>query len=105
MKKLLVLAVGIAACCFGAAMLCEASAASLQNTDNQTYDLIITEPGYRQDYRAPYQILSHAMVDICFYGCEMVMRSSGQVVRVGPDDAVSISWGVMRVERSFRNTP
>jgi hypothetical protein len=35
----------------------------------------------------------------------MIMRSTGQAVRVGPDDAVTISWGVMRVERSWRNTP
>lgn len=83
----------------------EAPAASLQNTDNVNYDLIVTEPGYRQDIRHPYQLLEHSRTEICFYGCELIMRSTGQVVRIGPDDSVVISYGVMRVERSWRNTP
>jgi hypothetical protein len=105
MKKLFTLSVAAAALLAAAAVSGQAWAASLQNTDNQSYDLILIEPGYRQDYRAPYQILSHARIELCFYGCEMIMRSTGQSVRIGPDEAVTISWGVMRVERSWRNTP
>ena len=105
MKKVSVLTALIAVCFPGAAMLCPVLAASLQNTDNQTYDLILTEPGYRQIYRTPYQILSHSQVEICFYGCEITLRSTGQAVRVDADDTIIISWGVMRVERSWRNAP
>ena len=79
--------------------------ASVDNTDNQGYELIAVEPGYRQDFRRPYQVLSHSKTEICIYGCDLYLRPSGQVVRIGPDDTVTISWGVMRVERSFRNTP
>jgi len=79
--------------------------ASLHNTDNQAYDVITVEPGYRQDVRMPYQVLEHSTTEICFYGCDLYLRVSGQGVRIGPDDTVTISWGVMRVERSFRNTP
>ena len=105
MKKIATLLAIVAACLSGAAIPGPARAATLENTDNQTYDLILIEPGYRQDFRQPYQILSHARVELCFNGCDMIMRSTGQAVRVGPDDAVTISWGVMRVERSWRNTP
>lgn len=105
MKKVAVLLAWIGVFFFGATIGCPAWAASLENTDNQTYDLVITEPGYRQDFRHPYQILSHSKVEICIYGCELLLRSTGQVVRVGPDDALTISWGVVRVERSWRNTP
>jgi hypothetical protein len=105
MKKIATLLAIVAACLSGAAIPGPAWAATLENTDNQSYDLILIEPGYRQDFRQPYQILSHARVELCFYGCDMIMRSTGQTVRVGPDDAVTISWGVMRVERSWRNTP
>lgn len=105
MKKLFTLSVAAAALLAAAAVSGQTWAASLQNTDNQSYDLILIEPGYRQDFRQPYQILSHARVELCFNGCDMIMRSTGQAVRVGPDDAVTISWGVMRVERSWRNTP
>jgi hypothetical protein len=80
-------------------------AASVQNTDNQGYELITVEPGYRQDIRRPIQILEHSRTEICFYGCDLYLRSTGQGVRIGPDDAVTISWGVMRVERSYRNAP
>jgi hypothetical protein len=80
-------------------------AASVHNTDNQGYELIIVEPGYRQDVRRPFQILEHSRTEICFYGCDLYLRSTGQGVRIGPDDAVTISWGVMRVERAYRNTP
>jgi hypothetical protein len=81
-------------------------AASVQNTDNQGYELIIVEPGYRQDVvRRPFQILEHSRTEICHYGCDLYLRSTGQGVSIGPDDTVTISWGVMRVERSYRNTP
>jgi hypothetical protein len=80
-------------------------AASVQNTDNQGYELIIVEPGYRQDVRRPIQILEHSRTEICLYGCDLYFRSTGQGVSIGPDDTVTISWGVMRVERSYRNTP
>ena len=79
--------------------------ASVQNTDNQGYELISVEPGYRQDFRRPYQVLAHSKTEICIYGCDLYLLSTGQGVRIGPDDTVTISWGVMRVERSFRNTP
>ncbi len=80
-------------------------AASLQNTDNVTHELIVTEPGYRQDFRHPYQLLEHSRTEMCFYGCELILRSTGQAVRIGPDDSVVISYGVLRVERSWRSTP
>jgi hypothetical protein len=80
-------------------------AASVQNTDNQGYELIIVEPGYRQDVRRPFQILEHSRTEICRYGCDLYLRSTEQGVSIGPDDTVTISWGVMRVERSYRNTP
>ena len=80
-------------------------AAAVQNTDNQGYELIIVEPGYRQDVRRPFQILEHSRTEICFYGCDLYLSSTGQGVRIGPDDTVTISWGVMRVEKSYRNTP
>jgi hypothetical protein len=82
-----------------------ARAAMLHNTDNVSYEVVLTEPGYRQAYRSPFYILEHAQVEICFYGCEMAMRSTQQVVTVNADDTVIISYGVMRVERSWRNRP
>jgi hypothetical protein len=82
-----------------------ASAAEIYNTDSQSYELILVQPGYRQDVRVPYQLLEHSRTTICEYGCDIYMRHTGQGIRVGPDDVVSISYAVMRVERSFRNTP
>jgi hypothetical protein len=105
MKKVVVQLTLIAVCFLETATLGSVRAASLQNTDNQAYDLILVEPGYRQVYRSPYQILEHSQVEFCFYGCEINLLSTGQGVTVGADDKVIISYGVMRVERNWRNTP
>ncbi len=70
-------------------------AAVLQNTDSQSYDLQITETG--RPYANRYTIVENAQVDICFSGCEMTLVSTGQTVRVGPNDTVVIDSGVMSV--------
>jgi hypothetical protein len=57
-----------------------AFAATLQNRDSQAY-----------------QVIENAQVDICFNGCEMTLLSTGQTVRVNPNDAVVIDNGVMNV--------
>ena len=81
-------------------------AASIHNTDNQAYFLTFTEIGLTQDIKTQYQILGDVKVEICDdFGCEIYVRPSGQRIKIGPDDDVVINWGVMRVERSFRNTP
>jgi len=70
-------------------------AATLQNTDSQAYDLQIQESG--RSYSSQYQVIENAQVDICFNGCEMTLLSTGQTVRVNPNDAVVIDNGVMNV--------
>ena len=70
-------------------------AATLQNTDSQSYDLQIQESG--RPYASPYTIVENAQVDICFSGCVMTLVSTGQTVRVGPNDTVVIDSGVMSV--------
>jgi hypothetical protein len=70
-------------------------AATLQNTDSQSYDLQITETG--RPYASQYTIVENAQVDICFYGCVMTLVASGQTVRVNPNDTVLIDNGVMSV--------
>lgn len=70
-------------------------AASLQNTDSQSYDLQILETG--RPYPSQYTIIENAQVEICFNGCEITLLSTGQTVRVGPKDAVVIDNGVMNV--------
>ena len=70
-------------------------AASLQNTDSQAYELVITEPG--RGYGSPYRIIEHSQVEMCFLGCEMTLLSTGQTVSVGPQDTVVIDNGVMSV--------
>ena len=69
-------------------------AASLQNTDSQPYELVITEPGRPS---ASYRIIENSQVEICFLGCEMPLLSTGQTVSVGPRDPVVIDSGVMTV--------
>ena len=70
-------------------------AATLQNTDSQAYDLQIQESG--RPYSSQYQVIENAQVDICFNGCEMTLLSTGQTVRVNPNDSVVIDNGVMNV--------
>jgi hypothetical protein len=70
-------------------------AATLQNTDSQAYELQIQESG--RPYGSQYRIIENAQVEICFYGCEMTMLSTGQTVRVNPKDSVVIDNGVMSV--------
>jgi hypothetical protein len=70
-------------------------AASLQNTDQQAYELEIQEPG--QSYSRHYRIIENSQVDLCFFGCEITMLSTGQTVAVNPKDSVVIDSGVMTV--------
>jgi hypothetical protein len=72
-----------------------AFAATLQNTDSQAYELQIQESG--RPYSSQYQVIQNAQVDICFNGCAMTLLSTGQTVRVNPNDAVVIDNGVMNV--------
>ena len=70
-------------------------AATLQNTDSQSYILQIQESG--QGYGSQYRMIEHAMVEICFFGCEMTLLITGQAVTVNPMDSVLIDDGVMYV--------
>jgi hypothetical protein len=70
-------------------------AAILQNTDSQSYELQIQESG--RPYDSHYRIIDHAKVEICFYGCRIVLLSTGQTVTVNPMDSVLINYGVMYV--------
>lgn len=72
-----------------------APAATLQNTDSQSYDLQIVEIG--RSFGSRYTIIENAQVEICFSGCVMTMVSTGQTVRVNPNDTVVIDSGVMSV--------
>lgn len=80
-----------------AAMLAHAlaPAATLQNTDSQSYDLQIVEIG--RSFGSQYRIIENAQVEICFSGCMMTLVASGQTVRVNPNDTVVIDSGVMSV--------
>ena len=70
-------------------------AATLQNTDSQSYELQILEAG--RPYSSLYRIIENAQVEICFYGCEMTLLSTGQTVRVDPKDSVVIDNGSLNV--------
>ena len=70
-------------------------AATLQNTDSQAYELQIQESG--RPYGSQYRIIENAKAEICLYGCEMTLLSTGQTVRVNPRDTVVIDSGVMSV--------
>ena len=70
-------------------------AATLQNTDSQSYELQILEAG--RPYSSNYRIIENAKVEICFNGCEITLVSTGQTVRVNPKDSVVIDSGVMNV--------
>jgi hypothetical protein len=70
-------------------------AATLQNTDSQSYELQIQERG--RPYGDRYRIIENAQVEICFYGCRMTLLSTGQTVTVNPKDTVVIDSGVMSV--------
>jgi hypothetical protein len=84
------------------------SAATLQNTDSQEYEIQIKEEGrayssYYGPYGDEYRILEHCKTDICHYGCEMTLLDTGQNVWVNPRDEVIISYGVMKVNRAVNN--
>lgn len=68
--------------------------ATLQNTDQQGYQLEIRPSGGPSRY---YTIVENSEVEICVHGCEMVLLSTGQSVTVGPNDTVVIDSGVMNV--------
>jgi len=70
-------------------------AATLQNTDSQPYELQIQESG--RPYGSRYRVIENAQVDLCFYGCEMTLLSTGQTVSVNPKDSVVIDNSVMSV--------
>jgi hypothetical protein len=70
-------------------------AASLQNTDSQAYDLMISEPN--RPFAASYQVLENSQVDICYLGCTMTLLATGQTVEIGPQDTVVIDSGAMTV--------
>ena len=90
MKKLLVFLIT-----YGLLIPAAPFAATLQNTDSQSYELQITRPD--TPYPSPYTIVENAQVDICSFGCVMTLVSTGQTVRVGPNDTVVIDNGVMSV--------
>jgi len=91
MKKSLFLLLMLALLIPGVAGL----AATLQNTDSQSYELQILEAG--RPYGSEYRIIENAKVEICFNGCEMTLLSTGQTVRVNPKDSVVIDTGAMNV--------
>lgn len=70
-------------------------AASLQNTDSQSYELQILEFG--RPYSSNYRVVENAQVEICFNGCQMTLLKTGQTVTVNPKDSVVIDSGVMTV--------
>lgn len=72
-----------------------ARAASLQNTDNQAYELMIAEPN--RPYASSYRVIEHAQVDFCFLGCQVTILATGQTVSVGPQDTLVIDDGVMTI--------
>jgi hypothetical protein len=83
-------------------------AATLENTDSQEYELQIKEEGrpygrYYGNYGDEYRILEHCKTDICHYGCEMTLVSTGQKVWVSPRDEVVISYRVMKVNRAVND--
>ena len=47
--------------------------------------------------------LTLGKTDICHYGCEMTLVSTGQKVWVGPRDEVVISYRVIKVNRSVND--
>jgi hypothetical protein len=69
-------------------------AATVQNTDQQRYQLELRPPGEPFRY---YTIIENSQVEICVHGCEMVLLGSGQTITVGPNDTVVIDSGVMSV--------
>jgi hypothetical protein len=83
-------------------------AATLENTDSQEYELLIKQEGrpygrYNETYGDEYRILEHCKTDICHYGCEMILVSTGQKVVVRPRDEVVISYRVMKVNRAVND--
>lgn len=83
----------------------DVSAATLQNTDSQEYEMQIKEEGrpysrYYGPYGDEFRILEHCKTDICHYGCEMTLLDTGQKIWVNPRDEVIISYGAMKVNRA-----
>lgn len=70
-------------------------AATLQNTDSQSYEMQILETG--RPYSSNYRIIENAKVELCFNGCRITLLSTGQTVTVNPKDSVVIDSGVMNV--------
>ena len=52
---------------------------------------------YFGSYVDQYRVIEHTKIQICFYGCVMTLLSTGQTVRVNPNDSVVIDDGVMNV--------
>jgi hypothetical protein len=79
-----------------AALLAPAAlpAATLQNTDLQSYQLLIEPFDGPPRY---YTIIENAQVEICEHGCRMTLIAGRQTVMVKPNDAVVIDSGVISV--------
>ena len=75
-------------------------AATMENTDSQEYEFQIQESG--RAYGSQYRMLEHSKVDLCFYGCQMTLLSTGQTLWVNQRDAVVISNRVMNVHRGVK---
>ena len=76
-------------------------AATLENTDSQEYEFQIQESG--RLYGSQYRMLEHSKVDLCFYGCQITLLSTGQRAVVNPNDAVVISNRAMKVNRAVND--
>ena len=75
-------------------------AATMENRDSQEYEFQIQESG--RAYGSQYRMLEHSKVDLCFYGCQITLLSTGQRAWVDPNDAVAISNGVMKVNQGVK---
>ncbi len=70
------------------------TAATLQNTDGQSYVVEARVDG--QVYRAT--ILDGSTISLCDYGCELILVKTGQSLTVEPNDSVVIDNGVLRIQ-------
>jgi len=75
-------------------------AATMENTDSQEYEFQIQETG--RPYGSQYRMLEHSKVDLCFYGCQITLLSTGQTVWVNQGDSVVISNHGMNVHRGTK---
>jgi hypothetical protein len=76
------------------ALAATVSAATLQNTDGQSYVVEARVDG--QIYQAT--ILDGSTISLCDYGCELILVQTGQSLTVQPNDAVVIDNGVLRIQ-------